>query len=280
MNKYLIPSYLTIVNYDFKNKEIISFRVIQKTLNIQNVDDSNYYINYYSFMIHDLFSISFIIRYVNLQNKKESLYFSNPCIKKILGENINWLTTIILSTINYQILDRSYLNNRDSKRTYVKHFKKNKKKYNSLIILLISTYNNYYSSKLISYTPKNIENTGCSICLDDCLSNMIQISCNHYFHRQCIRQWLNKCGTCPLCRHTSVINLSYEDSIIVIFRNVLNWNRSSKKRVYNLIIKQNKTFTEKIITYYKKKQSNNNTNYLEKIGKLNCIKRSKRNYDY
>ena len=47
----------------------------------------------------------------------------------------------------------------------------------------------------------------------------------------------------------------------------------NKRRIFNLKIKYNKIFNLKLTTYDKHKKQNNNTRYLEKISKLNCLKR-------
>ena len=43
----------------------------------------------------------------------------------------------------------------------------------------------------------------CSICLEPYQENdkIVQLTCNHIFHKNCIREWLqNKQNNCPLCR--------------------------------------------------------------------------------
>lgn len=43
----------------------------------------------------------------------------------------------------------------------------------------------------------------CSICLDkrDGKKFDMQTSCNHYFHQQCVKEWIETKGTCPCCRY-------------------------------------------------------------------------------
>lgn len=62
--------------------------------------------------------------------------------------------------------------------------------------------------KLMNYTEtkydKNItECPECSICLNLYKNNdnIIITKCNHHFHYDCILEWLNNKGTCPLCRY-------------------------------------------------------------------------------
>tara|TARA_B100001093_G_scaffold500131_1_gene550240 strand:+ start:4565 stop:5110 length:546 start_codon:yes stop_codon:yes gene_type:complete len=46
--------------------------------------------------------------------------------------------------------------------------------------------------------------TQCSICLENFTneSNVINLDCNHLFHRDCIIQWFRRHSTCPVCRHS------------------------------------------------------------------------------
>lgn len=46
------------------------------------------------------------------------------------------------------------------------------------------------------------DNSPCTICLsdyDEC-QNLIVLDCQHYFHEKCIKSWLKKQTTCPVCR--------------------------------------------------------------------------------
>ena len=42
----------------------------------------------------------------------------------------------------------------------------------------------------------------CSICLEDYQQNdkISILKCDHIFHNECIKKWLNNNGTCPFCR--------------------------------------------------------------------------------
>jgi hypothetical protein len=42
--------------------------------------------------------------------------------------------------------------------------------------------------------------TECSICLEIISRKKIILTCNHVFHPKCIREWIQKKNTCPLCR--------------------------------------------------------------------------------
>ncbi|KAK6947924.1 Wall-associated receptor kinase, galacturonan-binding domain [Dillenia turbinata] len=53
--------------------------------------------------------------------------------------------------------------------------------------------------------PKPNDDGVCSICLSDYLPKETLRTipeCNHYFHANCIDEWLKTNGTCPLCRNT------------------------------------------------------------------------------
>jgi SUMO ligase MMS21 Smc5/6 complex component len=43
----------------------------------------------------------------------------------------------------------------------------------------------------------------CSICLEEMNENsgeLIELSCNHIYHKDCILSWFSKSKTCPCCR--------------------------------------------------------------------------------
>ena len=47
-----------------------------------------------------------------------------------------------------------------------------------------------------------LDGQACSICLDPMLDSMpvLGMPCSHFFHPNCIREWLRVEGSCPLCR--------------------------------------------------------------------------------
>ena len=56
---------------------------------------------------------------------------------------------------------------------------------------------------LKEYLLNSENDEGCSICLESYHDNdkIVQLTCNHIFHKDCIREWLqNKQNNCPLCR--------------------------------------------------------------------------------
>ena len=61
----------------------------------------------------------------------------------------------------------------------------------------------------INKINKNLIGTSCPICLDEFHQNskVVETSCNHIFHEQCLRSWLTEqCikPTCPCCRNSIV----------------------------------------------------------------------------
>ena len=105
------------------------------------------------------------------------------------------------------------------------------------LCIIIAIYANYqeckkrknnkpYKKKI--YTIDNTENDAninysiCSICLEDFeIGDVIsELKCEHYFHKKCIKQWLNVNNTCPNCRNNVYKNISpnisliYQESII------------------------------------------------------------------
>ena len=60
----------------------------------------------------------------------------------------------------------------------------------------------------------------CLICRDD--TNM-KVSCDHYYHEECINEWLKKSNNelCPYCRKQLEIN-----GIIIIDWHYISWNQT------------------------------------------------------
>ena len=46
------------------------------------------------------------------------------------------------------------------------------------------------------------QQTTCSICCEDFMNNdeVRILPCNHYYHNNCIQEWLTKNPSCPMCR--------------------------------------------------------------------------------
>lgn len=75
---------------------------------------------------------------------------------------------------------------------------------------------NSNSASIDEYPRVNAQNTTtqCSICLENFREEqeMIQLPCEHVFHENCIRRWLERNNNCPYCRRTlferSNVNIS------------------------------------------------------------------------
>jgi hypothetical protein len=60
--------------------------------------------------------------------------------------------------------------------------------------------------KDIEQSIKEINSNTCNICCEEYCneSNIRLLRCNHFYHKECIDEWLNKCSNlCPICRLAS-----------------------------------------------------------------------------
>lgn len=89
-------------------------------------------------------------------------------------------------------------------------------------------YNRVVSEATPLLMTNNLYDT-CPICLEQFLLNneIIKLSCQHVYHKQCIRQWIaNKCITkCPLCNHDV-----YSETIVI--DDVPSERRRIGRRIY------------------------------------------------
>ena len=44
------------------------------------------------------------------------------------------------------------------------------------------------------------EEVECAICTEGVTGEVTKLPCGHYYHDECVCQWLRRCGNCPLCR--------------------------------------------------------------------------------
>ena len=49
-------------------------------------------------------------------------------------------------------------------------------------------------------------NKECPICLDELSKQVIKLNCGHFFHPNCINQWLISKNICPLCKFEIKLN--------------------------------------------------------------------------
>ena len=54
---------------------------------------------------------------------------------------------------------------------------------------------------IYSVIDNNLEiNNLCTICLDENTENLVELTCSHKFHLNCIEEWYKRKNTCPNCR--------------------------------------------------------------------------------
>ena len=123
------------------------------------------------------------------------------------------------------IYNKEYNNYEDS--DYIENYTKINNKYNTYFIeflffsfifgsmgyniytICCKNYKKYKSSKRLNeILLSNDSDNECSICLDKFLKKekIIQLDCNHIFHKKCIMEWFskNENNSCPLCRRNNI----------------------------------------------------------------------------
>jgi Ring finger domain len=53
---------------------------------------------------------------------------------------------------------------------------------------------------LDSITAPMPNNDPCSICMESNEEVSVRLECDHYFHKNCLRDWVRIKGSCPMCR--------------------------------------------------------------------------------
>lgn len=99
--------------------------------------------------------------------------------------------------------------------TSTRHFNE-KKAPTGLHIDAINSYQTFpYAKDNVVMTITNDHDTVCSICISDYVeSEILRImpQCRHYFHRDCVDQWLKVNGSCPICRSSLILQGSSNGS--------------------------------------------------------------------
>ncbi|ANM64623.1 RING/U-box superfamily protein [Arabidopsis thaliana] len=59
---------------------------------------------------------------------------------------------------------------------------------------------------VVEFTAEEMMERGlvvCAICREELAANerLSELPCRHYYHKECISNWLSNRNTCPLCRH-------------------------------------------------------------------------------
>lgn len=83
----------------------------------------------------------------------------------------------------------------------------------------------------------------CSICLEKLKKEIAHTSCNHFFHYQCIGNWINKNRNssvyCPICSQLFEIKNVYLSETVVINPKIKEENKEivgSRKKTINCCI--------------------------------------------
>jgi hypothetical protein len=70
---------------------------------------------------------------------------------------------------------------------------------------------------------QNLLDEDCIICLEPILSSeFCLLSCNHYYHENCIKEWYKKSTFCPLCSRNIILS---NRTIFDKNNNIINTNR-------------------------------------------------------
>jgi len=72
------------------------------------------------------------------------------------------------------------------------------------IVVFILFIVNFYVKHIIRVPPPSNNSQVddcCSICLEEIREDSVKtFECDHYFHLECLNQWVSKSATCPVCR--------------------------------------------------------------------------------
>jgi DNA-directed RNA polymerase subunit RPC12/RpoP len=58
--------------------------------------------------------------------------------------------------------------------------------------------------EVVFYNPnEHTESTDCVVCQEDFKKDeqLLRLECKHIFHKKCLKEWLERHNTCPMCRH-------------------------------------------------------------------------------
>lgn len=53
---------------------------------------------------------------------------------------------------------------------------------------------------MVTVTLPHKKEESCSICLNAFSDVVVQLVCNHIFHKECVTSWVHQSRTCPVCR--------------------------------------------------------------------------------
>jgi len=138
--------------------------------------------------------------YPNGYNHKNDYYYNNTGYRNFANDEY-----YMNCGFGFLFIFFIFLSCYKSRRDYINH--QNNERNQRLIT------NNTSSSDSTEINTQNIEKieiqfknnlyqNECTICLENFNENEIlyELSCKHYYHKDCIDDWLSKKNTCPLCR--------------------------------------------------------------------------------
>ena len=120
-------------------------------------------------------------------------------IKKITNSNINYMC--IVEILN--LLNRTDYNDNNNEEEF---------EYRPVL--------NYTKDNLTICCPDSEQ---CSICFEQTDSKKYQLPCNHMFHMDCIKPWIDRMNTCPVCRAEISLPMNEEYAYDIIKRNLRKW---------------------------------------------------------
>lgn len=99
----------------------------------------------------------------------------------------------------------------------------------AILIVAMSLYRfkGYMAYKMLEWDFRRLPyTTTCTICLettkDGGLSAVYRLPCSHWFHKICLRKWLERNNNCPNCRH--VVNFWNGERLSPIARMIADFN--------------------------------------------------------
>ena len=152
----------------------------------------NSYFNLTSNSENDLFN-----NYNNRFSEYINNTFNNP-IDNSINTYLNDIQNIINSnSISNEVINEitSLLSNIDNQDTLINS---NRTSSNEELDYHIINKKKIHNLKKVTILKKNKK--VCNICLDYINDNACKLHCNHLFHTNCIKKWININASCPICR--------------------------------------------------------------------------------
>lgn len=235
----------------------------------------------YSNKIHNSNRLSIRIENNNALNNMQSFNYNSNDINISLGSNIN--NSFANNNVNsFARMNRinivNSIRNRDPNNIILEEGTRNTN-LNKLKDKLVNgeLKGEYYNSKLNTY------NSNCTICLDSysIKSLVVSLLCKHIFHKECLKEWLEKniCNPkCPNCNFNVLKNIYVDEKLNLNTRinrrniydnnNNINQNNNNNNYIRNNVQFENSRFRNNYIRILNNQHSeilrlrNNNNNNL------------------